>query len=1137
MTPQADVPSSAPAAALSEQRIVRVRREYNQWVGNETLEDYSLRFTAKSARKWSSLQVANTALGAISFLALEAIGAAITLSYGFTNAVWAIAIVSAIIFVTGFPISYYAAKYGVDMDLLTRGAGFGYIGSTITSLIYATFTFIFFAIEAAIMALALEMVFDMPLAMGYLVSSLVIIPLVLFGITFISRFQAFTQPWWIALHILPFVFIWWQNPAVLADWTTFSGRLGDGSGQFDLVLFGAASSVVFSLIVQIGEQVDFLRFLPRDPSAGAKAKAKWWIALIAAGPGWIVLGMVKMLAGSFLAFLALQHEVMPEKAAEPTQMYLVAFQYVFPSPATALLFTAVFVVLSQMKINVTNAYAGSIAWSNFFARLTHSHPGRVVWLVFNVMIAVLLMELGVFKAFEQILGMYSILAIAWVGALVADLVINKPLGLSPKRIEFKRAHLFNLNPVGVGATVVASAIAALLYTGLAGETAKALTSFVALGAAFVLAPLIAYITKGRYYIARQSRLDWASKASLKCIVCENHFEVEDMAQCPAYGGTICSLCCSLDARCHDRCKPQARRFFHRMRGWVPQQWQARLSPRLGRYVLVMGALLMLLTGTASLIYLHEVADSILAPEAVLSLLIKVFSILAIISGVVAWLFVLAHESSRVAMDESARQTVLLTQEIEAHQRTDAQLQQAKEAAEAANRAKSRFVTGVSHELRTPLNSISGYAQLLERDAAVLGNHREAVRTIRRSADHLSSLIDGLLDIARIEAGKVYLSRDRISLPAFLDDLMLMFEPQAQASGLRFVLHTQGRLPTWVRTDEKRLRQVMINLLSNAFKFTTRGQVQLQAIATGQLTMLKVTDTGPGIDQADLERVFKPFERGHAESASTGTGLGLTICKVFTEILGGELTVESTLGEGTSFCVRLHFEEVLDGPAPVQQQTIVGYIGPRRHLLVVDDDEAHRKILVDLLSPLQFEVTTASTQQQAQRLIASIPFDAALLDVGLPDGSGWAVAQLLRSLEPEPAVIMVTANAFEVQQPAINTTLYDRFLIKPFSVDQLLEHLRDTLRLQWRYADETARHVVVTALSDRQALVGLAKELPPATRVLLRQAAGIGYVEGIKQALEGLGERYAPLVNQLRHWQSAYQFRQINLLMGEADRGL
>ncbi len=314
----------------AHQRIVRVRRNYNTWVANQTLEDYALRFTAKSARKWSSLRVANTAIGAISFLALEAIGGAITVNYGFANATGAILAVGGLIFLTGLPIAYYAATYGVDIDLLTRGAGFGYIGSTVTSLIYASFTFLFFAIEAAIMSLALELWFHVPLFLGYIVSSVVVIPLVTHGITFISRLQLWTQPIWLVLHILPFVFIAMSDAGSFEGWTHYGGRAGAEGQSFNLLMFGAASTVVFSLIAQIGEQVDFLRFLP--PRSAGRPVA-WWTAFLAAGPGWIVPGLLKLLAGSFLAYLAVRHFVPVEKASEPTQMYLVAFQSVFSSPA------------------------------------------------------------------------------------------------------------------------------------------------------------------------------------------------------------------------------------------------------------------------------------------------------------------------------------------------------------------------------------------------------------------------------------------------------------------------------------------------------------------------------------------------------------------------------------------------------------------------------------------------------------------------------------------------------------------------------------------------------------------------------------------------------------------------------------
>ena len=253
------------------QRILPVRRAYNRWVANQTLEDYALRFTAKSARRWSAARVANTALGAISFLALEAIGGSITANYGFINGTAAIIVVGILILLTSLPIAYYASTYGVDIDLLTRGAG--YLGSTITSLIYASFTFLFFAIEAAIMSLAFEMCLGIPLFIGYVLSSLIVIPLVTHGITFISRFQFWTQPAWIVLHLLPFVFIASIDSASFERWTKFTGIAGVSGRSFDLVLFGTAATVVFSLIAQIGEQVDFLRFLP---ARGTPGKRAWW---------------------------------------------------------------------------------------------------------------------------------------------------------------------------------------------------------------------------------------------------------------------------------------------------------------------------------------------------------------------------------------------------------------------------------------------------------------------------------------------------------------------------------------------------------------------------------------------------------------------------------------------------------------------------------------------------------------------------------------------------------------------------------------------------------------------------------------------------------------------------------------------
>ena len=543
-------PPSAPSADVAPaQRVVKIRRDYNNWVASETMEDYALRFTPQRFRKWSEWRVANTAFGAASFLILEAVGATLLVQYGFVNALWAILATGLVIFLAGLPISIYAARYGVDMDLLTRGAGFGYIGSTLTSLIYASFTFIFFALEAAVMAYALELALDIPPTWGYLICALVVIPLVTHGVSTISRLQIWTQPLWLVMLVVPFGFVLVRDPQAFAGITHYAGDHGVG-GVFDVHLFGAALTVGIALITQMGEQADYLRFMPERTAAN---RGRWWLGVLVGGPGWVILGVIKMLGGAYLAYLAITHSVPTDRAVDPNQMYLAAYEYVFPTLGWAVAATAVFVVVSQIKINVTNAYAGSLAWSNFFSRLTHSHPGRVVWVLFNSVIAFMLMEMNVFKALGDVLGLYSNIAIAWIMAVVADLVINKPLGLSPKGIEFKRAHLYDINPVGVGAMTLASILSVSAYLGLFGPLAQAFSALVALVTAMVAAPAIAWATGGRYYIARNSVVPdstgtYTRLVARKCVICEREYEGPDMAHCPAYQGPICSLCCTLDAR-------------------------------------------------------------------------------------------------------------------------------------------------------------------------------------------------------------------------------------------------------------------------------------------------------------------------------------------------------------------------------------------------------------------------------------------------------------------------------------------------------------------------------------------------------------------------------------------------------------
>jgi signal transduction histidine kinase/purine-cytosine permease-like protein/FixJ family two-component response regulator len=1153
--PPAIVESTSPRPA-PQQRVIKVRRDYNSWVARESLEDYALRFTPRSFRRWSPWRVANTALGgAASFLVLEALGGTLLLQYGFVNTFWAILATALIIFCAGLPISVYAAKYGLDMDLLTRGAGFGYIGSTITSLIYASFTFIFFALEAAIMAYALELAFDIPPAWGYLVCALVVVPLVTHGVTAISKLQTWTQPLWLVLLIVPYIYVFKAHPTLVSELRVYAGQSGDGAA-FNPLLFGAALTVGIALITQMGEQVDYLRFMPEKTAAN---RGRWWLAVLVGGPGWLLPGVLKMLGGALLAYLALSLSVPPDRAVDPNQMYLAAYELVFPKYGWAVAATALLVVVSQLKINVTNAYAGSLAWSNFFARLTHSHPGRVVWVVFNTLIALMLMELEVFKAIASVLGLYSNIAISWIMAVVADLVINKPLGLSPKGIEFKRAHLYDVNPVGVGAMGLASVLSVLAYLGVFGAAAQAFSALIAMAVAFVSAPLIAWATAGRYYIARQSDAGayLGSKLARDCVICERAYEGEDMAACPAYGGPICSLCCSLDARCHDLCKPEAAAVGFQMQALLrriaPRAWWPQLDTGLARYLLLMAMVAPALAGLLLLLYQAELrplgdlsgdgAADIAA--ALRTSFVNAFSALLLVAGVIGWWLVLTQNSRRVAQEESNRQTEALMREIESHQRTDEQLQRAKSAAEAArqssdaaNSAKTRYISTISHELRTPLNSILGYAQLLDEDPTLPGHRKQAVGVIRRGGEHLLSLIEGTLDIARIETGKLALNPKPLRLHDALLQIVQMFELQALSKGLKFE-HDIGGAPALVRADERRLTQILINVLGNAVKFTASGRVHFRATHVRDMAVFEVEDSGPGITAADIERIFEPFSRGaHSlaadASAGSGTGLGLTIAKMLTDLMGGEMTVSSRTdagapgGTGTLFRVRMFLPELAAAQALRPRPPRVGYVGERRRVLVVDNEEVDRTLLARRLEALGFAVQQAASGEAALALLRHGAVDAILMDLAMPGIDGWQTIRRLRSQDLSSApVAIVSANAFDKGlDNDVGITAAD-FITKPVRFEELLDWLSDKLALQWQ--------APVPAIS---AAVDMHDAARPshAQLVALRDVLSLGYPRGVQRVLEQMAAVHPECqawLAPLREMAQRFQFDRMTPLIEDA----
>ncbi len=1111
------------------QNIAKVRRDYNSWVANEMLEDYALRFAPRSFRKWTEFQVANTAFGSTSFLVLEAIGGFLTVNYGFTNAFWAILAVGLVIFIISTPVSYYAARYNIDIDLLTRSAGFGYLGSTVTSLIYASFTFTLFALEASIISLALELYFHIPIATAHIISAIIVIPLVTFGITTISRMQLWTQPLWLLLLITPYIAVVQYEPDALLTLESYFWIAGSGQG-FNLLMFGSATTIAASMVAQIGEQVDFLRFMPEKT---AKNSRRWWFAVLAAGPGWIIFGMARQLAGALLAHLAIRHGIPAEHAHEPTQMYLIAYNQLLDNPQLALAITTLFVVLSQVKINVTNAYAGSLAWSNFFSRITHSHPGRVIWLLFNVLIALLLMEFGVFNALEKVLGLFSNMSIAWISAVAADLMINKPFGLSPNLIEFKRAYLPDLNPVGMIATLCASLLGTLAYIGAFGEYAQAFSALISLSVAFILVPSIAFATRGRHYLARDRVINNQQSHST-CVICENNFEQEDIAFCPAYDGSICSLCCTLDARCLDACKPGSRLDDYLeivASRFMPKAMLMTVKLRLLRFFLLFMFLSILTSIFIGIIYYQDLlaAEKYLPSfNLLLGNFIKIYASLLVFIGLCTWWLILNDESRRVAHEETAKQTQLLLMEIDEHEKTDGKLQQAMEMADSANTAKSRFLSSMSHEIRSPLNSIVGYAHILNNDPTIPEHRRQAVETLKRSGEHLSALIEDILDIARIEARKFEIKSEPINFANFLGHLVFIFKAQAEDKGLAFHCYFANNLPQRVRGDEKRVGQILINLLGNAIKFTHAGEISFRISYSGGVANFQISDTGIGIEEEKLQAIFQPFTRLHSPTgnANIGSGLGLTISKVLVEIMGGELTVKSEVGQGSSFTVRLLLPSLpTETAAPDVPQQIIGYQGRRKKLLVVDDQSDHRQVILAILEPLGFYLEEACSGEDCLSKIASINPDLVLLDLSMSGITGIETAQQLRQNDYSMPIMVLSANAYPSDRlAAINAGCND-FLAKPIPVDELLQKLQLHLGLVW--LSEEQKNPNISNSTDSLALP------PQAVIDDLIRFVRIGDILGLNRHIDQLSKQapeYQNFLIKIKKLSSEFRIGEIRKLL-------
>jgi signal transduction histidine kinase/DNA-binding NarL/FixJ family response regulator len=387
-----------------------------------------------------------------------------------------------------------------------------------------------------------------------------------------------------------------------------------------------------------------------------------------------------------------------------------------------------------------------------------------------------------------------------------------------------------------------------------------------------------------------------------------------------------------------------------------------------------------------------------------------------------------------------------------------ELEVAKLGAEAASQAKSAFLANMSHELRTPLNAILGYAQILRKDTGLTPKGQRQLEIVGRNGEHLLQMINEVLDLAKIEAGKMTLHAVEFPLTRVVKSAADLLEQRAADKGLGFRLELGANLPRLVSSDEQKLRQVLLNLLGNAVKFTAHGEIVLAATRLNGHVRFEVRDTGPGIAAHQLAAIFQPFHQAvPASAAAQGTGLGLAISQRIVALLSGKIEVASVVGRGSRFWFDLPLPEVrATAPRNPAIRTVTGYRGPRRRILVTDDEPTNRAVLRDLLEPLGFVVEEAVDGAACLAAVSVRAPDALLLDLRMPVLGGLEVVPRLRAMSALSSlpIIAVSASVLGFHQDDAIAAGCDGFVAKPVQEAQLLDALGRVLRLEWIYRETT-----------------------------------------------------------------------------------
>ena len=493
-------------------------------------------------------------------------------------------------------------------------------------------------------------------------------------------------------------------------------------------------------------------------------------------------------------------------------------------------------------------------------------------------------------------------------------------------------------------------------------------------------------------------------------------------------------------------------------------------------------------------------------------------------------------------NQMAGQLKALVEDLEKRvQERTSELEVAKEKAEVANQAKSAFIANMSHELRSPLNAILGFAQIMTRSQTLPNEHQENVSIINRSGEHLLTLINNVLDLSKIEAGRITLNQKNFDLHRLLDDIHDMFQLKAADKGLQLLLEPAPNLPRYIRTDEVKFRQILINLINNALKFTSTGGICIRSQSPDpSKIVVEVEDTGPGIAPEDLDELFETFTQTESgKQAQEGTGLGLSISRKFVQLMGGEMRVSSQVGQGTIFSFEIQVEQVEATQIENQQVNQRRIIGlepnqPRYRILIVDDKPINRQLLVKLLGPFGFELQEASNGKEAVETWETWQPHLIWMDMRMPVMDGFEATQKIKATTAgqATAIIALTASVLEEERAVVVSAGCDDFLRKPFREDQIFKTMEKHLGVRYVYSDSSPVEKDIPQSSDVLNLENI-QALSPELLVMLRQAVISASKREMAAVVETIGVENAALAEAIARCLQNFEYdRILNLIPQE-----